>query len=163
MYSSTAVGGVLYKAPVLVAIYKGSSLPSSLFQEFLSIPSAGSQLGPLSYKEAMSLLGPGDDKSSIILFGASVLGATASASDYSDMYSKYNNYTEHILPEIAGTVLAFTPIPRSQVLKGVEKGNNIMSPPLQNFVAIQFHTQLKPGTTSVPPLVANARKLLLTT
>jgi len=163
LYTATAVGGVLYKVPILVAVYKGSSLPPSVFQDFLSIPSIGSQLSSLSYNEAMNLLGPGDERGSIQIFGASVLGPLASASAYNETFSKFDNYTEHIISEIDGVVLAFTPVPRSQVLKGREKGWNIISPPLRNFAAIQIHTKLKPGTTSVPPLVANARRRLLNT
>ncbi|KAJ7507214.1 hypothetical protein B0H11DRAFT_1970759 [Mycena galericulata] len=100
--------------------YNGTELPEDIFGDFLSIPAASSQLGPLSYFDVAGTLGLGNDRGYVQHFGASALVGD-------EDFCKENFNT---------TTLAFTPIPDSQIQAGRAQGGNIINPPSGSFAAI---------------------------
>ncbi|KAJ3535277.1 hypothetical protein NMY22_g6556 [Coprinellus aureogranulatus] len=56
------------------------------------------------------------------------------------------------------SLLAFTPVQRSQIVAGrASGGGNVIAPPLTNYNLVQFHTQLPLGIDGVPRRVQDAR------
>src|SRR4051812_3432657 len=93
----------------LTLFYHGSTLPQSIFGDFLSIPSTLSQLSALSWTEVNSILGDGADRGFGQLFGASVLSSTAGIEPYLAAFRQWNQYTSDIKDSLTGDILAFTP------------------------------------------------------
>ncbi|KDR71083.1 hypothetical protein GALMADRAFT_229731 [Galerina marginata CBS 339.88] len=132
----------------LTLIYHGTSLPPSIFGDFLSIPATSTQLSPLSYIDTNSLLGSGAARGFGQRFGASAFSGPVD--QYLNAFRVFNQFTLAVQSTMFLTVLAFTPILQSQVLAGRARGSNIFDPPAQNYAAVQFAISTQPGITQLP-------------
>ncbi|KAF8900716.1 hypothetical protein CPB84DRAFT_1680358 [Gymnopilus junonius] len=158
-FSATINGTVISPSHILTLFYNGTSLPQNIFGDFLSIPSTFTQLGAMSYVEANSILGSGGTRGFGQLFGASAFNG--SVDQYMNAFSQWNKYTSTISGALSGTVLAFTPIQKSQIQAGRARGSNIMDPPLTNYAAVQIQSQFAAGLLDISPAVEAARQTLL--
>lgn len=140
-----------------------SSLPSTIFGDFLSIPSINITLpAPVSYIEVSNTLPPGTSTDSGSFYGASAIAATQDASVYIDALRHWTNFTETFAGSggYSLTVLAFTPVLGPQIQAGVARGGNAIDPPLGGYVAVQLAEQTVTGAP-LPPAGAEEGKLLL--
>ena len=160
VFANTVNGTAVTAGHILTLFYHGSSLPTSIFGDFISIPSTFQQLSPVSYIEAMGILGAGADRGFGQLFGASAISGSAGIGTYLETFRQWTEYVNQVKGSSSGVVLAFTPIPRSQIVAGRNKGGNIMDPPLENYAAVQVHTQTALGLQNLPDSVWTARKTL---
>ncbi|KAF9041704.1 hypothetical protein BDP27DRAFT_1409392 [Rhodocollybia butyracea] len=95
-----------------------SSLPSTIFGDFLSIPSINTTItSPVSYIEISNTLPPGTNTGSGSFYGASAIAATQDVSTFAGS----GGYEF--------TVLAFTPVLSPQIQAGVARGGNAIDPP----------------------------------
>ncbi|KAF8879245.1 hypothetical protein BD779DRAFT_1158075 [Infundibulicybe gibba] len=159
------VGGVVSTTHFANLFYHGTELPNSIFGEFLSIPGANTtSLGPLSYVEVSNALGPGDDRGSGQLFGASALASHEDLSRYQGALRHWENFTESVKTtgDVFVAVLAFTPVLESQIRIGPGRGGNAIDPPAGGYVALQFQMQMAAGVSSVSPEIEAARQLVFT-
>nr|AGK29874.1 FAD-binding protein [Volvariella volvacea] len=154
------LNGELFPAHAITPIYRGPSLPTDVFGDFLSIPSVFQQVGPLDYSEVASILGAGADRGTGQLFGASAFTGD-NVTRYHSAFTHWQNFTQTFKDELSGVVLAFTPVADSQILAGRARGGNVIDPPLGGYAAVQFHTQHLPGVTVVSPELELGRKLYL--
>ncbi|KAF8649064.1 hypothetical protein AX16_006037 [Volvariella volvacea WC 439] len=152
--------GQLIPTHSITPVYRGSSLPTEVFGPFLSIPSIFQQLGPLDYSEVSSILGSGGDRGWGQLFGASSFTGE-DVERYTNAFVHWQNFTQSFKDELSGIVLAFTPIPNSQIFAGRERGGNAIDPPLGGYAALQFYTQHLQGVTTVSSQLERGRKLYL--
>ncbi|KAH9476278.1 putative FAD-linked oxidoreductase [Psilocybe cubensis] len=157
-FSSTINGTDIVPSHILTLFFRGSALPPAIFGEFLSIPSTFQQLSAVSYLEANNILGDGSDRGFGQLFGASVFNGTVD--QYMNAFRAWSEYTASIKDSLFGTVLAFTPIQKSQILAGRARGSNIMDPPLENYAAVQIQTQTQSGLLRLSAEVDSARQTL---
>ncbi|KAF5361187.1 hypothetical protein D9758_009049 [Tetrapyrgos nigripes] len=115
--------------------YNGTSLPSSVFGEFLSIPALQTNLSPMSYPEiASSLSEPQPANGHAQMFGAVVI-AGGEDDMHVEVLRQWLNFTNVFQDEYNTTVLAFTPIPISQIAIGRERGGNAMNSPLGSAIS----------------------------
>nr|GAT44398.1 FAD-binding protein [Mycena chlorophos] len=151
--------GVISPMYYLWAFYKGSELPTEIFGDFLSIPSAFSQLGPLSYLDVALTLGLAGERGFVQHFGASSLVGDESL--YLDAFYHWNNFTVAHLEYFNMTTLAFTPIPQTQIDAGRAKGGNIIGAPRGQFAAVQIYETFNAGITEIPADIHAAIEALL--
>ncbi|KAK7450137.1 hypothetical protein VKT23_013020 [Stygiomarasmius scandens] len=142
------------------------SLFNITFSPFLSIqPIISTTLGPLSYHDiAFSLTEPLPSNGHGQLFGATVLSSSPGSESeqaYIDTVHQWINFTknEALYSELNTTVLAFTPIPVSQIVVGRQRGGNVIDPPLEAYNAVQFQVTLKTGIKSVSREMEEAREV----
>ncbi|KAJ3795218.1 hypothetical protein GGU11DRAFT_245057 [Lentinula aff. detonsa] len=118
----------------IVLVYNGTEASfNQSFAEFLSIPYTSIAVQPLSYLDLLEAVTFPDGLGT--LFGASALTGVpvnSSIEQYLETYRLYNNFTTTFAssPDIAFTLLDFSPVPRSQIQAGYEKGTNPIVPPL---------------------------------
>ncbi|KAF8180623.1 hypothetical protein BJ912DRAFT_980935 [Pholiota molesta] len=158
-FTNTVNGSEITASHILTLFYHGSSLPTSIFGDFLSIPSTVSQLGPVSYVDANNILGAGADRGFGQLFGASAF-KDGVVEQYANAFRSWNEYTETIQSALFGTVLAFTPIIDAQILAGRANGGNPMDPPRGNYAAVEILSQMSAGVPTLPSFVQTARNTL---
>jgi hypothetical protein len=143
---------------VLNAFYEGTSLPQSVYGEFLSIPTVQTALSPLSYYDAANLIGdPGAATPLVELFGASVLEGSNNTQPYSDIYALYAELCENFKGELGGTTLSFTAVPNSQIVAGRARGGNAIDAPRGGFNMIQFSLSLPLGAQNTSAGLEQAR------
>jgi hypothetical protein len=158
-FTNTVNGSEITASHILTLFYHGSSLPTSIFGDFLSIPSTVSQIGPVSYVDANNILGAGADRGFGQLFGASAFKGGV-VEQYANAFRAWNEYTETIPSALFGTVLAFTPIIDAQILAGRANGGNPMDPPRGNYAAVEILSQMSAGVPTLPSFVQTARDTL---
>jgi hypothetical protein len=158
-FTNSVNGSEITASHILTLFYHGSSLPTSIFGDFLSIPSTFSQIGPVSYIDANSILGAGADRGFGQLFGASAFKGGV-VEQYANAFRAWTEYTETIQSALSGTVLAFTPIIDAQILAGQANGGNPMDPPRGNYAAVQIQSQMLEGVLTLPSFVQTARNTL---
>ena len=158
-FTNTLNGTEIVGSHILTLFYHGSSLPPSIFGEFLSIPSTFSELGPVSYIDANSILGSGATRGFGQLFGASAFQGGVVA-QYANAFNAWTEYTQTIKTAVFGTVLAFIPIIDAQTLAGQANGGNLMDPPRGNYAAVQIQSQMAMGVPTLPAFVQAARTKL---
>ncbi|THV04042.1 FAD-binding domain-containing protein [Dendrothele bispora CBS 962.96] len=154
--------GTLTSFSIANMFYNGNSLPNSTYGELLSIPSISQSLGPLSWPELVaSMAEPQPANGHGQLFGASVLAAGEDHDDLSfiDIVHKWQNFTFTFQSQINSTVLAFTPVPVSQITVGKERGGNAIDPPLIPYSAIQFQLTLPLGVPTISSEMEEGRQL----
>ena len=151
-------GTAIIPAHFIAAFYRGTSLPSSIFSSFLSIPATSQLLGPQSYTSMAAAIGNGNTTGSGQLFGASAFNGPSE--QYMNAFKQFKNFSISSIAtgKVLGTVLAFTPILESQIEAGRQRGGNAIDPPLGNYAAVQFFTEFVPGVTSVPPDIEIGRQ-----
>lgn len=158
-FTSTVNGSTVSASHILTLFYHGTSLPPSIFGEFLSIPATFKDIGPVSYIAANNVLGSGATRGFGQLFGASAFQGGVVA-QYQNAFNAWTEYTQTIQSAVSGTVLAFTPIIDAQTLAGQANGGNLMDPPRGNYAAVQIQTQMNMGLITLPAFVQNARNIL---
>jgi len=157
-FSNSINGTEITSSHILTLFYRGASLPPAIFGEFLEIPSTTKEISSLSYVDANNVLGAGADRGFGQLFGASAFNGTVD--QYRNAFRRWNEYTETIKGSLFATVLAFTPIQKSQVKAGRMRGSNIMDPPLGSYAAVQIQTQMQSGLLTISDQVQAARQKL---
>ncbi|THU92941.1 hypothetical protein K435DRAFT_780057, partial [Dendrothele bispora CBS 962.96] len=137
--------GTLTSFSIANMFYDGNSLPNFTYAELLSIPSISLNpsvsLGLPSCPELVaSMAEPQPANGYGQLFGASVLAAGEDHDDllFIDIVHKWQNFTSMFQSQINSTVLAFTPVPVSQITVDRRGGNAIDSP----LVPYQFQLTL---------------------
>lgn len=139
--------------PTIISVtlfYNGPNLPLSIFGPFLSIPALESSLEPLSYTDMTTLLPLGSERGTGAHFGASAL-AGDDGPLFLDAIREWRNFTEVYKEEMAGSIIAFTPVPKSQVLAGRRNGGgNIIDPPARGYAVVQLAQSFAPGVEDVP-------------
>lgn len=158
--------------------YNGSSASfNETFSEFLSIPSIGGSLGPLSYLDVTQAVGDGLTGGQ--LYGAAVLTGipadldssnsqtTSSQNPYIETWRLFNNFTVSIADsgQLIGAALAFTPIIENQIRVGLGRGGNAIDAPLANggFNAVQFTAMFVESVTDIPEDIEQARDFFFQT
>ena len=159
VFTNAINGSDITGSHILTLFYRGAELPQSIFGEFLSIPATFTQLSPVSYIEANSILGPGADRGFGQLFGASAFNG--GVDQYMNAFRQWNEYTLAVKDSLFGAVLAFTPIIDHQILVGRGNGGNLMDPPRGNYAAVQIQSQMTSGAFDPPSPLLSARQRLL--
>ncbi|KAJ3811745.1 FAD-binding domain-containing protein [Lentinula lateritia] len=153
----------------VVLVYNGTEASfNTSFAEFLSIPYTSSALQALSYLDLLNAVTFPDGLGT--LFGASALtGVPAStlADQYLETYRLYNNFSTAFASstDIAFTLLDFSPVPKSQIQAGYEKGTNPIVPPLGTggYFEILFQVTYAEGITEPSPDVEQGRQFWIST
>ncbi|KAF8960802.1 hypothetical protein BDZ97DRAFT_1921875 [Flammula alnicola] len=158
-FTNSVNGSDVTSSHILTLFYRGSSLPTSVFGDFLSIPATFTQLGPVSYVDANNVLGSGANRGFGQLFGASAFKGGV-VDQYMNAFKAWNEYTLAIQDALFATVLAFTPIIDAQILAGQANGGNLMDPPRGNYAAVQVQSQMLMGVPTIPSFVETARQTL---
>jgi hypothetical protein len=155
----TANGNTITTAHFAAVFYQGTSLPSSIFSSFLSIPSTSQTLAPQSYSSMAAVVDTQDGPGFGQLFGATAL--TGPTEGFINAFNHYKDLSMAILPggKAMESSLAFTPIPKSQILIGRKNGGNAIDPSLESYAAVKLQTRFLPGVTEVPEDVERARQL----
>ncbi|KAG6826986.1 hypothetical protein H0H92_013648 [Tricholoma furcatifolium] len=158
-YNSFA-NGTITPVIVLNAFYNGSStLPESVFGDFLAIPTVETALSPLSYYDAANLIGdPGEGLQMVELFGASVLAGSNDTTPYQNIYSLWATVCENFKDEIGGTTLSWTHVPQTQIDAGRARGGNAIDAPYGGFHMIQFSLSLPEGVKNTSAGLEAARQ-----
>jgi len=138
--------------------YNGPDLPSSIFGEILNITGAAPSLGPLSYLDITNVLPLGNERGSGQFFGSGAQAGNETL--YVNLLNNWLNFTNHFQSEMALSVLAWTPVPQSQINAGKARGGNAMSPSDGSYSAIQIAQQFLPGVSSVSQGLLNGLDLL---
>ncbi|KAJ7193115.1 FAD-binding domain-containing protein [Mycena pura] len=145
-------------ANVVYLFYNGASLPTSIFGEFLSIPSTSQTLSPLSYYD-ISFLRPGNGRGNGNQFGATAwVGAEAS---FLNGYNHLVNFTQTFESKLLMSTLSISPIPRSQWTATRSGPNAIGGDPGVNYAAINYHLVYPTGVTTRPADVDAGFRFLL--
>ncbi|KAJ4481092.1 FAD-binding domain-containing protein [Lentinula aciculospora] len=148
----------------VILVYNGTEASfNQSFSEFLSIPYTSSALQALSYLDLLNAVTFPDGLGT--LFGASALTGVSTSSptdDYLETFRLYNNFTTAFAssPDIAFTLLDFSPVPQSQIQAGYEKGTNPIVPPLGTggYFEILFQVTYNQGVTQPSANVEQGRQ-----
>ncbi|KAF9069630.1 FAD-binding domain-containing protein, partial [Rhodocollybia butyracea] len=138
-----------------------TTLPPSIFGEFLLIPASTSNITQLSYLEVLNTTPAGNNSGSGETFGAGVFSSAEDVQMYHDARAHWDNFTQAVAGTGAYffTNLIFTPIPSSQIEAGRARGGNAIDAPLGGYVALNLGEQLTLGVAQ-PPAEADDAKLL---
>ncbi|KAJ7211616.1 FAD-binding domain-containing protein [Mycena pura] len=143
---------------VIYLFYKGASLPTGIFGDFLSIPSTSQTLSPLSYYDISNLI-VGDTRGNGQQFGASAwVGDEAT---FLDGYHRLINFTQTFEAELLASYMIISPVPRSQWTATRSGPNAIGGDPGVNYAAINFNLIYPNGVTTMPPDVVAGFRFLL--
>ncbi|KAJ7060938.1 hypothetical protein C8F01DRAFT_1141356 [Mycena amicta] len=167
-FTTIILDGVSQKIGEVFAFYRGSSLPSSIFGDFLAIPALVTQLGPMSYTQVMAVIGPESvnaERGFVQHYGASALIANDDL--FLNAFTRFTNFSSTFVDAASGSgmnfsTLAFTPVPASQIAAGHAKGGNVIISSRQttSFAAIQLSQQFNAGVLDIPPFVQQGIDLL---
>ncbi|KAJ7863528.1 FAD-binding domain-containing protein [Mycena olivaceomarginata] len=122
-------------ANVIYLFYKGGSLPTNIFGDFLSIPNTSTSLSPLSYYDISNLIS-GSGRGNGQQFGASS-------------------------QTLLAAYLIISPIPRSQWTVNKSRGLNAIGDPGVAYAAINFNLIYPTDVTVIPERVNAGFQLLL--
>lgn len=137
--------------------YNGASLPSSIFGDFLSIPSTSQTLSPLSYYDISNLIA-GNARGNGEQFGAS--SWVGDAATFWNGYNHLLNFTKTFERELLASYMLISPIPRSQWAAS-KSGVNAIGDPGVAYAAINFNLIFPAGVTKMPADVEKGFQLLL--
>lgn len=159
VFSNSFSAGVITPLHLLVLFYEGTSLPMDIFGEFLSIPATSTTLGPMSFSDVQNVLAA-DVNGNGQIFGASALVGDEQL--FLDALTHWTNFSLAFKdnPALSTVILAFTPIPQSQIDAGRAKGGNAIDPPDGAYAAVQMEKTFFPGVTRVPEDVEQGGQLL---
>ncbi|KAF7329797.1 FAD-binding protein [Mycena kentingensis (nom. inval.)] len=152
-------GGVNAPQYFLWVFYKGAAdVFEDIFSDFLAIPRFYSDLGSRSYLEVAKTLGLADTRGNIQHFGASALIGDEAL--FNDAFAHWTDFIEAYSEYFESTVLAFTPIPTTQIQAGVARGGNIIAPPTGQFAAVQIYETYDKSVREIPSEVSDALDVL---
>ncbi|KAF7316080.1 FAD-binding protein [Mycena indigotica] len=167
-FTTIVLQGVLQTIAEVFLFYRGTSLPPSIFGDFLAIPALVTQVGPLSYTQVLATIGPESvnaQRGFVQHMGASALAGQEQL--YLDALTHYQNFTNTFMNPASGagmnySTLAFTAVPASQIAAGRAKGGNVMIPAnlKKGFAAVQLAQQFNPGVSAIPSFVQQGIDLL---
>jgi hypothetical protein len=145
-------------ANAVYLFYHGSSLPTSIFGTFLSLPNTLTSLSAMSYAD-MSAMIDGSARGNGQQFGAS-----AFVGDEVTFWNGYNhlaNFTAHYESQLLASYMIISPVPRSQWAVTSARGGNAIGDPGVAYAAINFEPIYPAGVLSVPADVTVGFDLLL--
>ncbi|THU88134.1 FAD-binding domain-containing protein [Dendrothele bispora CBS 962.96] len=144
--------GTLTSFSIANVFYDGNSLPNFTYAELLSIPfislNPSVSLGLPSWPELVaSMSEPKPSNGHGRFFSTSVLAAGEDHDNllFIDIVHKWQNFTYMFQSQINSTVLAFTPIPVSQITVGRERGGNAIDPPLVPLGVPAISSEMEEG------------------
>ncbi|KAF7297488.1 FAD-binding domain-containing protein [Mycena indigotica] len=182
--STTITNGTVQQVCVLFMFYRGTSLPQSIFGDFLAIPSLQQSLTPLTWTQILPQTDPPQFVSSARGFvqhvsssaltlppassGPAAPADPAGDALVQDALTHYLNYTATFINAksksgMGNAALTLTPVLASQLAAGRAKGGNVMvSPDLKHpFLMVQLSEQFLPGVSDIPPFVQAGMDLFL--
>ncbi|KAJ7867774.1 FAD-binding domain-containing protein [Mycena olivaceomarginata] len=133
-------------ANVIYLFYKGTSLPTTIFGAFLSIPSTSTSLSPLSYYDISNLIS-GSARGNGQQFGAS--SWVGDEATFLHGYNQLSTFTQTFKTELLASYMIISPIPRSQ-WAATQSGPNAIGDPGVAYAAINFNLIYPPGVTTIP-------------
>ncbi|KAJ7055738.1 FAD-binding domain-containing protein [Mycena amicta] len=140
--------------------YEGTELPTSIFGEFLSIPSTTQSFGPLSYYDIQALIA-GNARGNGQQFGAS--SWIGDEGLFLGGYHGFQNFTNHFGSQLIAADLIISPVPRTQ-WAATRSGPNAIGPdPGVNYATINFYLVYDAGLTPRPETVNLAFRSFLST
>ncbi|KAJ6595028.1 FAD-binding domain-containing protein [Mycena vulgaris] len=146
-------------ANLIYLFYQGTSLPQSIFSDFLAIPSTSQSLSPLSYYEISNLIA-GNARGNGQQFGAS--SWVGDEAKFLNGYNHLINFTRTFEADLLASYMIISPIPRSQWTSApTSRGPNAIGDPGVAYAAINFNLIYPAGVTRIPARVnAGFRQLL---
>ncbi|KAF7297479.1 FAD-binding domain-containing protein [Mycena indigotica] len=168
--TTTLIDGVAEQVCVLFLFYRGSSLPQSIYGDFLAIPAVDTVLSPLSWTQILPARDPPNFVSSnrgfVQHFSASavvpedrlVLSALNHFQNFSSAFL-HNGTTSGMNT----TSFILTPILASQIAAGKAKGGNSMiAPGLKGpYLNVQRSEQFDAGVPDIPAFVQDGMNLYI--
>ena len=139
--------------------YRGSSLPPSIFGDFLDTPSTAQLLGPMSYKEVANIFGSGDYRDSGERFTGSAF--SGGVEQYLKAFHDWKVHIAESAHALNSTVFAFTPILESQIQVSRDSGGNAISPPLKSYASVHWLSTFIAGTLTIPADVEHSLDWLM--
>ncbi|KAJ6492159.1 FAD-binding domain-containing protein [Mycena sanguinolenta] len=133
-------------ANVIYLFYNGTSLPTAIFGDFLSIPSTSTSLSPLSYYDISNLIS-GSARGNGQQFGAS--SWVGDEATFLHGYNQLSAFTQAFETELLASYMIISPIPRSQ-WAATQSGPNAIGDPGVAYAAINFNLIYPPGVTTIP-------------
>ncbi|KAJ7366319.1 FAD-binding domain-containing protein [Mycena albidolilacea] len=143
---------------IIYLFYKGGSLPTNIFGDFLSIPNTSTSLSPLSYYDISNLIS-GSGRGNGQQFGAS--SWTGDEATFLNGYNHFMNFTRTFETDLLAADLIISPIPRSQWTANKSRGLNAIGDPGVAYAAINFNLIYPTGVTVIPERVNAGFQLLL--
>ncbi|KAK7043921.1 hypothetical protein VNI00_008087 [Paramarasmius palmivorus] len=142
--------------------YHGTELPASVFGELQSIPSAASNIRPMSYADIVLETFPDEDAhGTTFIYGSSVLAGTDEDA-FVNAFQANLDFTNAHKGLLSNTALTFTPVPDSQILAGRQRGGNAIDAPVTGgYAVVQIMQTLTPGLVEPPSEILEAKKQLL--
>ncbi|KAJ7513097.1 FAD-binding domain-containing protein [Mycena galericulata] len=144
-------------ANTIYLFYNGPSLPSSIFSDFLSIPSTSQTLSSLSYY-AISNLISGAARGNGEQFGAS--SWVGDEATFLNGYNHLSNFTQTFEADLLASYLIISPVPRSQWAAS-KSGPNAIGDPGVAYATINFNLIYPAGVTTMPAGVEAGFQFLL--
>ncbi|KAJ7052918.1 hypothetical protein C8F01DRAFT_1331641 [Mycena amicta] len=170
--STSIVNGTAQTTCIAYLLYRGPSLPTSIYADILAIPGAlSTQIGPMSYTQVLPLVEPPDfdvaEHGFVQHFGGTSL--VPSEDLFLDALASFQNFTHTFMNPNAGhgsavlnfTELSFTPIQTSQIAAGHAKGGNALLSDTHKapFAMILLGQQFNRGVLEIPPSVQRGMDL----
>lgn len=133
---------------IVSLFYRGSSLPPSIFGDFLDTPSTAQLLGPMSYMEVANIFGSGDYRDSGERFTGSAF--SGGVEQYLKAFSDWKLHIAESTHALNSTVFAFTPILESQIQVSRDSGGNAIDPPLKSYASVHWLSTFIAGALTIP-------------
>ncbi|KAF7321161.1 FAD-binding domain-containing protein [Mycena chlorophos] len=156
-------------------MYNGSSLPPSIFGDFLAIPALDSQIGALTWTRVLPVgdePSPGAATNSLRGFTQHFGGSALHGDEelFLNAYTRYKNFTETFMSAESApssglnlTTLWFTPVLASQIEQGRLNGGNSMLSGSQTtpYAMAMLAEQFNAGLQEIPASVQDGMDLWL--
>ncbi|KAJ7051086.1 hypothetical protein C8F01DRAFT_1222237 [Mycena amicta] len=164
--TTALVNGVPETTCIAILLYRGTSLPTSIFGDFLAIPATGSQLVQQSWTSVADPPFFSSPRGFVEHFGASALLGQETL--FLNALNHFTNFSRTFMDPASGaglntTTLQLTPVTVSQIAAGHAKGGNSIISPGQNtpFGMVQLIEQWNSGVKDIPPFVQQGMDLYL--
>ncbi|KAJ7053076.1 hypothetical protein C8F01DRAFT_1065317 [Mycena amicta] len=164
--TTALVNGVPETTCLVILLYRGTSLPTSIFGDFLAIPAIGSQLVQQSWTTVADPPFLSSPRGFVEHFGASALLGQENL--FLNALTHFTNFSRTFMDPASGaglntTTLQLTPVTVSQIAAGHAKGGNSIISPGQNtpFGMVQLIEQWNAGVKDIPPFVQQGMDLYL--
>ncbi|KAJ7616044.1 FAD-binding domain-containing protein [Roridomyces roridus] len=139
--------------------YKGTTLPTSIFGELLSVPSTSQTFSTYSFYDITFLI-TGDDGPNGQQFGATAFVGDESGAAFLNGYNNLVNFTQTFSEQLIGSFFTVSPIPLSQWAASLS-GENAIGNPGVNYGAIDFNLVFPDNESTRPAALNDAFELLL--